>query len=102
MEQKHPAAQDAPQANFKGGLWPLFFLPAALIYHELLLRLCAPDAAFWGMPLIYILLFSAAAGLAAADSGYPAVAKALTRAGICALRRVGRADMYRILLQKLF
>ena len=66
MEQKHPAAQEAPQANFKGGLWPLFFLPAALIYHELLLRLCAPDAAFWGMPLIYILLFSAAAGLAAA------------------------------------
>lgn len=66
MEQKHPAAQNAPQANSKGGLWPLFFLPAALIYHELLLRLCAPDAAFWGMPLIYILLFSAAAGLAAA------------------------------------
>jgi len=66
MEQEHLTAQDTPQAAPKGGLWPLFFLPAALLYHELLLRFCAPDAAFWGMPLVYILLFSAAAGLAAA------------------------------------
>ncbi len=51
--------QDAPQ---KRSLWPLFFFPMALLYHELLLHAFDRTILFWDTPLVYILLFSAAGG----------------------------------------
>ena len=46
----------------KRSLWPLFFLPMALLYHEMLLHIFDRTILFWDMPLVYILLFSAAIG----------------------------------------
>ena len=51
--------QDAPK---KRSLWPLLFLPMALLYHELLLHAFDRTILFWDTPLVYILLFSAAGG----------------------------------------
>ena len=51
--------QDAPQ---KRSLWPLFFFPMALLYHELLLHAFDRTILFWDTPLVYIMLFSAAGG----------------------------------------
>ena len=51
--------QDAPK---KRSLWPLFFFPMALLYHELLLHAFDRTILFWDTPLVYILLFSAAGG----------------------------------------
>ena len=51
--------QDAPK---KRSLWPLFFFPMALLYHELLLHAFDRTILFWNTPLVYILLFSAAGG----------------------------------------
>ena len=51
--------QDAPK---KRSLWPLFFFPMALLYHELLLHAFDRNILFWNTPLVYILLFSAAGG----------------------------------------
>ena len=51
--------QDAPK---KRSLWPLFFFPMALLYHELLLHAYDRTILFWDTPLVYILLFSAAGG----------------------------------------
>ena len=51
--------QDAPK---KRSLWPLFFFPIALLYHELLLHAFDRTILFWDTPLVYILLFSAAGG----------------------------------------
>ena len=39
MEQENLTPQEMPQAAPKRSLWPLFFLPMALIYHELLLHI---------------------------------------------------------------
>ncbi len=63
MEQENLTPQEMPQAAPKRSLWPLFFLPMALIYHELLLHIFDRSIPFWDLPLVYILLFSAAAGL---------------------------------------
>lgn len=57
----HPA--QTPQEPPKRSLWPLLFFPLALVYHELLLHIFDRSTAFWDIPLAYILLFSAAAGL---------------------------------------
>lgn len=51
--------QDAPK---KRSLWPLFFFPMALLYHELLLHAFDRTILFWDTPLVYVLLFSAAGG----------------------------------------
>ena len=51
--------EDAPK---KRSLWPLFFFPMALLYHELLLHAFDRTILFWDTPLVYILLFSAAGG----------------------------------------
>ena len=51
--------QDAPK---KRSLWPLFFFPMALLYHELLLHAFDRTILFWDTPLVYILLFSDAGG----------------------------------------
>ena len=51
--------QDAPK---KRSLWPLFFFPMALLYHELLLHAFDRTILFWDTPLVYIMLFSAAGG----------------------------------------
>ena len=51
--------QDAPKKRI---LWPLFFFPMALLYHELLLHAFDRTILFWDTPLVYILLFSAAGG----------------------------------------
>ena len=56
LEQRQ---QDAPK---KRSLWPLFFFPMALLYHELLLHAFDRTILFWDTPLVYILLFSAAGG----------------------------------------
>ena len=63
MEQENLTPQEMPQAAPKRSLWPLFFLPMALIYHELLLHIFDRSIPFWDLSLVYILLFSAAAGL---------------------------------------
>ena len=63
MEQENLTPQEMPQAAPKRSLWPLFFLPMALIYHELLLHIFDRSVPFWDLSLVYILLFSAAAGL---------------------------------------
>lgn len=63
MEQENLTPQEMPQAAPKRSLWPLFFLPMALIYHELLLHFFDRSVPFWDLSLVYILLFSAAAGL---------------------------------------
>ncbi len=63
MEQENLTPQEMPQAAPKRSLWPLFFLPMALIYHELLLNIFDRSIPFWDLSLVYILLFSAAAGL---------------------------------------
>lgn len=63
MEQENLTSREMPQATPKHSLWPLFFLPVALIYHELLLHIFDRSVPFWDLSLVYILLFSAAAGL---------------------------------------
>ena len=63
MEQENLTPQEMPQAAPKRSLWPLFFLPMALIYHELLLHIFDRSIPFWDLSLVYIPLFSAAAGL---------------------------------------
>ena len=63
MEQENLTSREMPQAAPKHSLWPLFFLPVALIYHELLLHIFDRSIPFWDLSLVYILLFSAAAGL---------------------------------------
>ncbi len=63
MEQENLTSREMPQAAPKPSLWPLFFLPMALIYHELLLHIFDRSVPFWDLSLVYILLFSAAAGL---------------------------------------
>ena len=62
MEQENLTPQEMPQAAPKRSLWPLFFLPMALIYHELLLHIFDRSIPFWDLSLVYILLFSAAVG----------------------------------------
>ena len=61
--EKHTHLEQTPQEVPKRSLWPLFFLPLALIYHELLMHIFDRSTEFLGMPLAYILLFSAAMGL---------------------------------------
>ena len=63
MEQENLTSREMPQAAPKHSLWPLFFLPVALIYHELLLHIFDRSVPFGDLSLVYILLFSAAAGL---------------------------------------
>ena len=63
MEQENLTPQEMPQAAPKHSLWPLFFLPVALIYHELLLHIFDRSVPFLDLSLVYILRFSAAAGL---------------------------------------
>ena len=63
MEQENLTSREMPQAAPKHSLWPLFFLPVALIYHELLLHIFDRSIPFWDLSLVYIPLFSAAAGL---------------------------------------
>ena len=63
MEQENLTSREMPQAAPKHSLWPLFFLPVALIYHELLLHIFDRSIPFRDLSLVYILLFSAAAGL---------------------------------------
>lgn len=43
---------------------PLFFFPATVLYHELLLPVFDPKSSLWSMLLVYLLLFSAATGAA--------------------------------------
>ncbi len=64
MEEKHTRLEQPQENAPKRTLWPLFFLPMALLYHELLLRICDRSTLFWDTPLVYILLFSAAGGFA--------------------------------------
>ena len=52
--------------NVGGPLLSALFFPAALLYHELLLRGFDRDCTFFDLALLRILLFSIAAGLAAA------------------------------------
>ena len=61
--ENHTHLEQTPQDALKRSLWPLFFLPLALIYHELLMHIFDRSVAFLEMPLVYILLFSAAMGL---------------------------------------
>lgn len=61
MEKEKDTRLEQP-ATPKRRLWPLFFMPAALLYHELLLRGFDRTILFWDMPLVYILLFAAAGG----------------------------------------
>ena len=61
--ENHTHLEQTPQNAPKRSLWPLFFLPLALIYHELLMHIFDRSAEFLGMPRVYILLFSAAMGL---------------------------------------
>ncbi len=51
------------QAKSAISLWPLFFFPAALLYHELLLHFADSSTPFAFLPLVTILLFSAGTGL---------------------------------------
>ena len=44
-------------------LLSILFFPAAIFYHELLLRIFDRDTPFFGLALLRILLFSLAAGL---------------------------------------
>jgi len=50
--------------NLGGPALALLFFPAAVLYHELLLRVFDRDVPFFDLALLRILLFSAAAGLA--------------------------------------
>ena len=61
--ENHTHLEQTPQDAPKRSLWPLFFFPLALIYHELLMHIFDRSVAFLEMPLVYILLFSAAMGL---------------------------------------
>lgn len=61
--ENHTHLEQTPQDAPKRSLWPLFFLPLALIYHELLMHIFDRSVVFLEMPLVYILLFSAAMGL---------------------------------------
>lgn len=61
--ENHTHLEQTPQDAPKRSLWPLFFLPLVLIYHELLMHIFDRSTEFLGMPLVYILLFSAAMGL---------------------------------------
>lgn len=61
--ENHTRLEQAPQEPPKRSLWPLFFLPLALIYHELLMHIFDRSVVFLEMPLVYILLFSTAMGL---------------------------------------
>ena len=63
MEEKHTRLEPPQESAPKATLWPLFFLPLALFYHELLLRACDRTMPFLDTALVYILLFSAAGGL---------------------------------------
>ena len=63
MEEKHTRLEQPQESAPKRTLWPLFFLPMALLYHELLLRACDRTVPFLDTALVYILLFSAAGGL---------------------------------------
>ena len=47
-------------------LLSVWFFPAALLYHELLLRAFDRDTAFFSLALLRVVLFSLAAGLAVA------------------------------------
>ena len=49
--------------NVGGPLLSILFFPAAVLYHELLLRLFDRDTVFFDLALLRILLFSIAAGL---------------------------------------
>ena len=61
MDHENQIPQEK-EAGPKRSLWPLFFLPMALLYHEMLLHIFDRTILFWDMPLVYILLFSAAIG----------------------------------------
>ena len=61
MDHENQIPQEK-EAVPKRSLWPLFFLPMALLYHEMLLHIFDRTILFWDMPLVYILLFSAAIG----------------------------------------
>lgn len=61
-ENRTRLEQPQPDAPKKRSLWPLFFFPMALLYHELLLHAFDRTILFWDTPLVYILLFSAAGG----------------------------------------
>ena len=57
--------QCAEKSAKKGSLWlSVLFFPVALLYHELLLPIFDPKSSLWSMLLVYLLLFSAAAGMA--------------------------------------
>ncbi len=58
------AAGYTGRRNLGGPALSVLFFPAALLYHELLLRLFDRDVPFFGLALLRIVLFSAAAGLA--------------------------------------
>ena len=62
MDHENQIPQEK-EAVPKRSLWPLFFLPMALLYHEMLLHIFDRTILFWDMPLVYILLFSAAVGI---------------------------------------
>ena len=49
--------------SFDSPVLSILFFPAAILYHELLLRLFDGDSPFFTLALLRILLFSAAAGL---------------------------------------
>lgn len=61
--EKEKHSRLAPEEKNKATLWPLLFMPLALLYHEILLHIFDRSLPFFGMPLVYILLFSAAGGL---------------------------------------
>ena len=52
--------QDAPK---KRSLWPLFFFPMALLYHELLLRAFDTTVSFFDTALLPIALSALGSGL---------------------------------------
>ena len=56
------AEEDTLSAKSHHYLWPVFFFPAAILYHELLLHFF-DGASFSILPLFYILLFSVGTGL---------------------------------------
>jgi len=65
MDRYHPGSSGYTGRRSSGGgpLLPALFFPAALLYHELLLRAFDRNTAFFDLALLRILLFSAAAGL---------------------------------------
>ena len=50
------------KATTKRNLWPLLFFPLTILYEELLLRLCAVDAARFDYHYLYLAVFAAAFG----------------------------------------